>query len=74
MDGAQAAASIRRAPGPNRDIPILAFSADSEANAAGGALGPFDGRVAKPVTAEGLMLAMVAALSGEADTPQALAR
>lgn len=51
LDGYGAARAIRREPGPNRDMPILAFSSDTVVleRSAGASL--FDGRVEKPLTA-----------------------
>jgi PAS domain S-box-containing protein len=53
MDGRSALAAIRGAPGPNRDMPILAFSADG-----GGDLQGFQGWVGKPILAATLLAAI----------------
>jgi CheY-like chemotaxis protein len=64
LDGLRAAWAIRRMPGPNQDIPILAFSADAELRREGPS-GPFTGRVGKPVTAAVLLAAVGEAIGGE---------
>ncbi|HEY0647077.1 PAS domain S-box protein [Phenylobacterium sp.] len=56
MDGPEAARRIRGAPGPNRDAPILAFSADHELGEA--AAGLFDGHVRKPIDVAALLEAL----------------
>jgi CheY-like chemotaxis protein len=63
LDGLQAAWAIRRKPGPNQDIPILAFTADGELR--DGAMGPFTGRVGKPVAPAALLTAVAEAISLE---------
>jgi CheY-like chemotaxis protein len=63
LNGRSAAEEIRRTPGPNQDIPILAFSADSEIADDPAGLGPFDGQVRKPVEPAALIGALIAALS-----------
>ena len=52
LDGAGAALRIRKEAGPNRDIPIVAFSAHAEAGAADPV---FDGWIDKPVSAAALL-------------------
>jgi CheY-like chemotaxis protein len=69
LDGVQAAWTIRRTPGPNQDIPILAFSADSELRREGPA-GPFTGRVGKPVSSAALLAALAAAIGAEFQSEQ----
>jgi len=64
LDGLQAAWAIRRTPGPNQDIPILAFSADGELRA-GTPLGPLTGRVTKPISPRALVEAVAEAVSME---------
>jgi len=59
VDGRTAAAHIRRA-GRNRSTPMLAFSADASSLADDGL---FDGEIAKPVSAMGLVAALSAALA-----------
>jgi PAS domain S-box-containing protein len=59
MDGRSALAAIRGAPGPNRDMPILAFSADG-----GGDLQGFQGWVSKPIL-PATLLAAIADACGE---------
>ncbi|HJV42222.1 ATP-binding protein [Caulobacter sp.] len=59
MDGRTAAAQIREGGGSNARKPILAFSADASASTADPL---FDGHVAKPLTALGLVQAMAAAI------------
>jgi CheY-like chemotaxis protein len=56
MDGPEAARRIRGAPGPNRDAPILAFSADHELGEAAARL--FDGHVRKPIDVAALLEAL----------------
>jgi CheY-like chemotaxis protein len=49
-DGRAALAAIRQAPGPNRNIPILAFTADSDTSHARALMeAGFDGVITKPV-------------------------
>jgi signal transduction histidine kinase len=62
MDGATALREIRGRDGPNQFAPILAFSADvSEGALEGG----FDGAVPKPITPEGLLVALTDILVAE---------
>jgi PAS domain S-box-containing protein len=63
MDGPEAARRIRGAPGPNRDAPILAFSADHELGEA--AAGLFDGHVRKPIDVGALLEALAQATAWE---------
>ncbi|WP_293677379.1 PAS domain S-box protein [uncultured Phenylobacterium sp.] len=49
MDGRRTVARLRKAPGPNQDIPVLAFTADAEVVDAGD-LDAFDGMVKKPIS------------------------
>ena len=63
MDGPTAARAIRSAPGPNRDAPILAFSADHELGEA--AAGLFDGHVRKPIDVAALLEALAEATAWE---------
>jgi CheY-like chemotaxis protein len=49
MGGVEALAAIRAEPGPNQDIPILAFSADSDLTSLGETR-DFNGIVRKPIT------------------------
>ena len=59
LDGRAAAAAIRNGEGPNRDVPIIAFSAEDEGRIlqmeAGGA---FSGRVRKPLAVAELLGAL----------------
>jgi CheY-like chemotaxis protein len=64
VDGRAAAARIREGEGPNRRRPILVFSADASVLPADGL---FDGHVAKPLSALGLIEAMATAI-GERET------
>ncbi len=69
IGGRAAAAEIRRGGGPNQDVPILAFSADSdvrEDGLAGSRL--FDGQVAKPVSPQQLLNALRRAVFDEPAT------
>ena len=60
--GAAAARSVRASAGPNRNAPILAFTADVQAE-----LGPdhtvFDGIVSKPIVAADLAAAVAACVA-----------
>ncbi|MFZ5670756.1 MAG: PAS domain S-box protein [Pseudomonadota bacterium] len=58
MDGREATARIRARPGPNRDAPVLALSADVLGDLSG-----FDGAVPKPIDARVLIEAVVGAVS-----------
>jgi CheY-like chemotaxis protein len=49
MDGHRTLARLRRDPGPNQDIPVLAFTADADL-AGDGDLDAFDGVVKKPIS------------------------
>ncbi len=48
MNGHQTLARLREAPGPNQDIPVMAFTADADI-AGDGDLDAFDGVVRKPI-------------------------
>jgi PAS domain S-box-containing protein len=51
LSGASAAQTIRRTPGPNQDIPILAFSADNDPTPHQNGGSPlFNGQIGKPVS------------------------
>ena len=66
LDGAAALAEIRSKDGPNQFVPILAFSADlSEGSIVEG----FDGAVPKPLTPEGLLVALTEVLVQQLDDP-----
>jgi PAS domain S-box-containing protein len=67
LNGRGAAEAVRRTPGPNQDIPILAFSADSEIADDPAGLGPFDGQVRKPVEPSALIRALIEALTDPYD-------
>ena len=60
LDGWGALQRIRGEPGPNQDVPILAFTADSAASADCGAQG-FDGVIAKPISPATLVAAIIQA-------------
>jgi PAS domain S-box-containing protein len=69
LDGHAAALVIRTGDGPNRDIPILSFSAEHESSSSGPERGPiFSGRVRKPLQAAELLNALRLALVDE-DVP-----
>jgi PAS domain S-box-containing protein len=68
LDGPGAMARIRGEPGPNQDVPILAFSAGA-AVGAGEVPAGFDGAVAKPVTVGALAGAIAAALNDQMQAP-----
>ncbi|HTK35775.1 MAG TPA: ATP-binding protein [Caulobacteraceae bacterium] len=57
-DGVSAMTSIRECKGPNRSIPILAFSAGGDKEGVGAMDPGFDGQVAKPLTASDLLSAV----------------
>ena len=59
LDGHAALAEIRSKDGPNQFVPILAFSADVSE---GGFVEGFDGAVPKPLTPEGLLVALTEVL------------
>lgn len=63
MDGPTAARRIRSEPGPNRDTPILAFSADHQLDDA--VAGLFDGHVRKPIEVAPLLEALLQATAWE---------
>ncbi|WP_430420108.1 PAS domain S-box protein [Phenylobacterium sp.] len=63
MDGPTAARRIRGEPGPNRDTPILAFSADHQLDET--VSGLFDGHVRKPMEVTPLLEALVEATAWE---------
>uniref|UniRef100_B0SWC9 histidine kinase n=1 Tax=Caulobacter sp. (strain K31) TaxID=366602 RepID=B0SWC9_CAUSK len=68
LDGAKAALRIREEGGPNARTPIIAFSADARP---GGPGGIFDGSVSKPMTAQGLVDALNAAMAASPAQPLA---
>jgi CheY-like chemotaxis protein len=57
LSGADALVEIRDAPGPNQDVPILAFTADADMNLLEQHHG-FDGMVSKPIAALELITAV----------------
>jgi CheY-like chemotaxis protein len=63
MNGSEAARRLRAQPGPNRGVPILAFSADIDAELVAGADGAFNGYVRKPLQIEDLIEAVESALA-----------
>ena len=63
MDGLAAAMAIRRGEGPNRDVPILSFSADHDSRAASRWAAVFSGHVSKPLQPADLITAILAVLS-----------
>ncbi len=58
LSGADALREIRAAPGPNQNVPILAFTADADRNVLGHH--DFDGLVSKPILALDLVRAVSA--------------
>ncbi len=66
LDGIRAVAAIRSGPGPNSNIPIVAFSADvgSEALCDLDALG-FDGQIAKPLAPQQLISTLTSLVFGD---------
>jgi PAS domain S-box-containing protein len=57
VSGSDALGEIRDAPGPNQDVPILAFTADADLGLLGHDHG-FDGMVSKPIMAADLVAAV----------------
>ncbi len=57
ISGVEALCAIRDAAGPNQDVPVLAFTADSDLGLLGQDHG-FDGLVSKPIMAEDLVNAV----------------
>jgi PAS domain S-box-containing protein len=67
LDGRGAAAAIRNGDGPNRDVPILAFSAEDEGQMAQTEnSGLFSGRVSKPLAVAELLGALHQAIAESA--------
>ena len=58
LDGPSAANAIRAGSGPNRDAPILAFSADADLERFENAASGFDGIVRKPIATQDLLAAL----------------
>ncbi|WP_309606915.1 PAS domain S-box protein [Phenylobacterium sp.] len=76
LDGPAAVARIRAADGPNRDTPVLAFSADVDMAQFEGAASVFDGLVRKPISPHELVTALSRCLrwdAAEVSTPDAAA-
>ncbi|HZZ32008.1 MAG TPA: ATP-binding protein, partial [Phenylobacterium sp.] len=71
LDGPAAAAKIRKGVGPNRDIPILAFSADVDVAEFEGATSDFDGVVRKPISPGDLISTLSRCLQGDERAPNA---
>jgi CheY-like chemotaxis protein len=61
MDGLAALAALRRADGPNANVPVLAFTADADIGASG-ELDGFDGLVRKPIELVNMLSAIAAAM------------
>ena len=74
LDGPGAAARIRAEPGPNQDVPILAFSADADLAGGDGVPAGFDGVVRKPIAPAGLLAALSQRLQRGDRAPPALAK
>ena len=62
MDGAAALAAIRQAPGPNQNMPVLAFSADGMMDLNEAVSRGFQGQVRKPTTPAELLRAVLQAI------------
>jgi CheY-like chemotaxis protein len=60
MDGPELLARIRATPGPNRDVPILAFTADADTDHLEGGFG-FNGVVRKPLSPPELVASILRA-------------
>ncbi|HEX8570907.1 MAG TPA: ATP-binding protein [Caulobacteraceae bacterium] len=67
MDGVQATRAIRALPGPQRDLPIIALTANPEADDGGFGAAGMGWIVGKPIRAELLFEAMRAALAPPAE-------
>ena len=68
MDGRAALAAIRRTPGPNQAMPILAFSADNIGDAPDmDDLSDFQGRVTKPIVPSAMLAAISNAVGQDAE-------
>jgi PAS domain S-box-containing protein len=65
MDGPTALRHIRAAPGPNRNTPVLAFSADTDLERLVDAAGGFDGVVRKPIDPASLISMVAMAVATE---------
>ena len=65
LDGRDVLAGLRGAGGPNRRVPVLAFTADAEVSDAAG-LDAFDGVVRKPIDPMGLAAMVASAATGAA--------
>ena len=66
LDGRATLAAIRERPGPNRDMPILAFSADNIGDAPDMAdLDEFQGRVIKPIEPSAMLAAIAQAVGAD---------
>jgi CheY-like chemotaxis protein len=61
MDGLAALAALRRADGPNANVPVLAFTADADIGTSG-ELDGFDGLVRKPIELVNMLSAIAAAM------------
>jgi PAS domain S-box-containing protein len=64
VDGPRAARSIRQSDGPNRNVPILAFSADLDLAQFERGVSDFDGVVRKPIVVADLIAGLVASQVG----------
>ncbi|HUO12352.1 MAG TPA: PAS domain S-box protein, partial [Caulobacteraceae bacterium] len=67
LDGVAAARRIRHEPGPNQNIPILAFTADVQSEQPNAELGLFADVVRKPIVAAELLTALAGALGYAAE-------
>ncbi len=66
LDGRATLAAIRARAGPNRDMPILAFSADNIGDAPDMIdLDEFQGRVIKPIEPSAMLAAIAQAVDAE---------
>jgi PAS domain S-box-containing protein len=75
LSGALAAQTIRRTPGPNQDIPILAFSADNEPTPhLNGGSRLFNGQISKPAAAVQLLEGLRKALADDIHPMPEMAR
>lgn len=62
LDGAEVLRRLRARPGPNRDIPVLAFTAEAQSDGLAAPEG-FDAVVGKPIDVEALAAALSTAIS-----------
>lgn len=65
LNGWQATAAIRREPGPNQHMPILAFTADGMMDSGEAGLSGFQGLIRKPTSPADMLLTLLRAVADE---------